>query len=231
LQQAALLPHQVWKLGVDLLSDDRAPDVVVSGPQHRCVSVRPSLAGAHQRTNAAIATGLAWMLRAPDDDAPSLAIEDVAIAKGIANTDWPGRLETIASKDGVVLLDGAHNEEGVRALAAHLDSLTHPPEKRALIFGAMASKAWGNMVRELLARFGHRFYVEPKVLGRDAVNIWHLVDIDARGVPIDSVREALARAREAVGLDGIVVVAGSLYLVGQVRSLLLAIPSDETIGM
>lgn len=185
----------------------------------RSIEVVPSLAGVHQRHNAAIAVGLAFQL----------GIEDVAIAKGVASVRWPGRLETITTAQGEVLVDGAHNDEGVRALCAELDAR---PGRKVLVFGAMGDKAWRSMAEALRSRFAARVYVAPDAsgAGRSAAAPEVLRALDPEAESARTVPEALARARSLAGSD-LVVVAGSLYLVGEARAFLRGEPRDPQVGL
>ncbi|MBI2394472.1 MAG: bifunctional folylpolyglutamate synthase/dihydrofolate synthase [Deltaproteobacteria bacterium] len=224
----------LWRVGQELRPTAHGEHLVVEGPVGRSIAVTPALRGAHQRDNAAIAIGMAWLLRSPPAGVPAISIEDVAIARGIASVRWPGRLETIEVGEGKLagtyLLDGAHNEEGAYALGAALDQRQEP---RALVFGAMGDKAWGTMVRELSRRFVSRVYVAPDAAGagRAAAAPAALQAIDQGGAVSGSLAKGLARARADVGRAGLVVVAGSLYLVGEARSLLLGEERDPQVGM
>lgn len=232
----------VWRVGEELSCTPHGDHLVVSGPGDRSIAVKPGLAGTHQRDNAAVAIGVAWAVRGNVDATRALPLEDVAIARGVAQVRWPGRLETISVETGPLagdwLLDGAHNEEGVHALA---NALADPPKAalaangerpRALVFGAMADKAWGSMVRVLAPQFATRVYVAPDAgPQRKAADVAAIASLDPAGTAVTSIDEALARARAAVGRDGLVVVAGSLYLVGDVRARLLGLERDPQVGL
>jgi dihydrofolate synthase/folylpolyglutamate synthase len=113
-------------------------------------NTRIGLAGAHQKDNARIAFALA----------KRVGIGDAACAAGISKVDWPGRMETLETPDGLVLLDAAHNPDGARALASELEH--RDPSKTALVFGALADKNWPEMIDALAPRAAHRVYVTPK---------------------------------------------------------------------
>ena len=185
--------------------------------------VTPSLFGAHQRHNAAVAVGIARRL----------GVEEDAIRRGVARTEWPGRLEQIARDDGAWLLDGAHNEEGARALADALDARGSPHLRRALVFGAMADKPWRAMIDLLAPRCAHRVYVEPVASGggRPAARALEMKAHDPDADVAADAADALRISREKVGRNGLVVVAGSLYLVGEARALLLDLPRDPQVGL
>jgi dihydrofolate synthase/folylpolyglutamate synthase len=176
--------------------------------------------GAHQRGNLAVACRIAQELGFGDD----------VIERGLRATRWPGRLERIDSERGQYLLDGAHNPDGAAALAEYLRTLPQAAAGApdvAIIFGALADKAWPEMLDALAPLTTHRVYVEPH--GRaatppDALAARHPGEIAG------SVAEALQRARNLVG-RGVVVVCGSLYLVGEARALLLDLESDPPVAM
>ncbi|MBK7399472.1 MAG: bifunctional folylpolyglutamate synthase/dihydrofolate synthase [Myxococcales bacterium] len=197
-------------------------DAVLFAHAGHSVRARLGLHGRHQRENAAVACHVAWT---------SGLLDDEAIALGLANARWPGRLEALDTPEGRVLLDGAHNPDGVRVLVEHLDE--HPGPARALVFGAMGDKDFTAMVPPLARRCRARVYVTPTLTGstRSATPPDTLLALDPGGVAAGDLAEALARAREAVGPGGEVIVAGSLYLVAEARALLLGLPRDPQVGL
>jgi dihydrofolate synthase/folylpolyglutamate synthase len=172
-----------------------------------------ALAGAHQRGNAGLAAAaLRALARA------GLTVGESDIAAGIAGARWPGRLELV----GGVLLDGAHNPDGARALAAALAEL-HPGRPVELVFGALGDKDHRAMLAALAGAV-RRVHLAAPATPRAR-------DVDELGAAAGSLGlgsdrypglvEALAGARAAAGDGALVVVAGSLYLVGEARALLL----------
>jgi dihydrofolate synthase/folylpolyglutamate synthase len=178
----------------------------------------PGLAGRHQIENAKIAVALGQYLGFPRE----------AIASGLAAARWPGRLERLTTASGDVLLDAAHNPDGAAALAAALDETRRDPAEVALVFGAMADKDAAAMLGLLAPRAAHRIYVVPE--GRQATDPARLAE-QAPGHIAASVPDALLRARSAVGPRGMVVVAGSIFLVGAARSELLGIARDPAVAL
>jgi dihydrofolate synthase/folylpolyglutamate synthase len=171
-----------------------------------------ALAGAHQRGNAGLA---AAALRALGR--AGLTVGEAEIAAGLAGARWPGRLELV---DGV-LLDGAHNPDGARALAAALAEL-HPGRPVELVFGALGDKDHGAMLAALAGAVRRLHLAAPATPRARAVDE---LGEAAAGLGVASARypaleAALAGARAAAGDGALVVVAGSLYLVGEARSLL-----------
>jgi dihydrofolate synthase/folylpolyglutamate synthase len=171
------------------------------------------LAGDHQRENATIAAVLGARIGA----------SDAAIADGLAAANWPGRLERI----GPYLLDAAHNPDGALSLAQYVRSLGTPPERTTLIFGALAEKEWAPMLETLAPLAATRIYVAPRT-SRSAVDPSAIAAVRAGSVA-DDVDVALASADHGDGR--LVVVAGSIFLVGAARSRLLGLPSDPPVAL
>ena len=114
------------------------------------------LAGQHQQRNVALAIATAIELRTNHrlNDGRAFAISNAAIEQGVRETEWPGRLEWIASRAGhaPLLLDVAHNPAGAWTLRAALSQL--PDElPRTLIFGCLADKQIDEMEQVLLPLF------------------------------------------------------------------------------
>ena len=175
------------------------------------------LDGAHQRDNARIAYILGKRIGA----------SDAACATGIANVKWPGRLETVHTPKGDVLLDAAHNPDGAGALARHLASLSNAdPARVALIFGTLADKDWREMALVLAPHAARRFYVTPK--GRAATDP-HAIAARVPGEVASSIADAYDRAL-ASGAK-LIVACGSVYVVGELRAMLLGLPRDPPIAL
>ncbi len=186
------------------------------------------LLGRHQAANAAVALGIVDAL-----DAAGVATASAdAVERGLARTRWPARLE-LRMVDGLaVLIDGAHNPDGMAALAATLDELREalPPGPPVLLLGMMAEKEVDAMLA-ILAGAGplaDARLVASEVpeterslpAGRLAAAWDRCSGREAEGAHADpdaALSQALSLARES---GGPLVVAGSLYLVGHVRARL-----------
>jgi dihydrofolate synthase / folylpolyglutamate synthase len=171
-----------------------------------------ALSGPHQRGNAALAhTALRELARA------GIAVPDEAMAHGIAAARWPGRLEELSG----VLLDGAHNPDGAAALATSLRAM-YPGRPVELVFGVLADKDHAHMLAALVPAVRALHVVTPaSARGRPATEVAEAARrLGARADVHGSVAEAIECARGAAGSNGVVCVAGSLYLVGEARGLL-----------
>jgi dihydrofolate synthase / folylpolyglutamate synthase len=186
-----------------------APLTVVEAPWTGPVA----LPGPHQRGNAALAAAALRLLAGA-----GLPVPEEAIARGIATARWPGRLETV----GGVLLDGAHNPDGAAALAAALEAL-HPGRPVELVFGVLADKDHEGMLRALAPAVRALHLLAPRSpRGRAPATYLDLARSLCPAADVHaSAADAIACAREAAGRVGITCVAGSLYLVGEARQLLL----------
>jgi dihydrofolate synthase/folylpolyglutamate synthase len=162
-----------------------------------------------------------------------LGFSPEVLAKGVEQTVWPGRNELLhRNGQELTLLDCAHNPDGAVALSHALDpSVLGDIESRkeiALVFGAIASKNWRAMLKRLESVAGHRVFVAPPV--KRAVDPYEMSAAVA-GEVAEGVPDALARARQLVGQRGLVVVTGSIFLVGAARASLLNLPTDPAIDL
>lgn len=199
----------------------QAPMTLATGDPELLALVQahpPALLGAHQIDNGLIAASIAQTLDFRLD----------AIRSGLANVRWPGRLELIATKDGDVLLDAAHNPDGVRSLVNWLETSGRTSDQIALVFGAMFDKDYASMLCLLAPVAAHRVYVTPE--GRKPADPAVLARL-AFGTCASTHSEALRSARERVGSQGLVVVAGSIYLIGAVRAELLGLRKDPPVAL
>lgn len=165
-------------------------------------------AGEHQVTNTV--TALAALRQ--------LGVNESAIGQGIRTATWPGRLERVAAKPDIIL-DGAHNPAGVRALAAYIRRF-FSDRKVWLIYGTMRDKSVEE-IGDLLAPVASEVILtapdSPRALRPDALA--PLFDHPSVRVAPD-LRAALEIARAAAPEDAIFV-TGSLFLVGEARALLV----------
>jgi len=184
------------------------------------------LPGAHQASNAAIAVGLAaraWLhLRGPSE------LPAEAVSAGLRGVSWPGRLELVP---GDVLLDCAHNVEGARALAAALPALAGG-RRVALLASIMRDKDAAGILAALAPAVGALVATQssnPRALpAADLAAHARALGLEAQVSPDPRGALDLARRLVGPGPGGLVVVAGSIFLVGELRAHLLGEPVDPT---
>jgi dihydrofolate synthase/folylpolyglutamate synthase len=176
--------------------------------------LRP-LPGVHQRANLLVAIRLL-----EEAKRAGLPVHLPCIPRAVAHTRWPGRLEWVPGRPPL-LLDGAHNPAGARALARALAA--GPPH--VLLFGAMSDKDVRGLARALFPAATGIVLTRPRVsrAATPAELARRIGPLAKRAESEPSVFRALARARRLARAHSprtIVVVAGSLYLVGAVEAIL-----------
>ena len=176
------------------------------------------LEGRHQLRNLALAITAAEEL-----NLCGLRILPEHIERGVHDTRWPGRFQVIPAEAGVpeMVLDAAHNPSGAWALRSTLS--TFYDERRLIfIFGAMRDKA----IREIA---GILFPLAERVIATQADNpraastreITELgLQAHAEIIEEPTVAAALDRARIVAGANGVVVITGSIYIVGEALGIL-----------
>jgi dihydrofolate synthase/folylpolyglutamate synthase len=186
-------------------------------PERAAVFATP-LPGAHQAWNAALAVRAAELL-APGD--PRFG-RTAAIETGVAAVRWPGRLERFDVAGRAVLLDGCHNADGAEALASFLAD-AGLAGAAVLVFGAMADKDVEAIAAPLLPLFRRVFLAAPDNPRAAAPEelARRVAAVRPDAVPTAGVADALARAL-SLGDPAPIIVAGSLYLVGEARARLLS---------
>lgn len=176
------------------------------------------LRGRHQFENAAVAIRLAELLRAHGFDIP-----DTAVVTGLETVSHPGRLERVQHLPPF-LIDGAHNPAGAESLRNYLDEFA--PRPLTLVFGAMRDKQ--------LERIGEILFPCADVLVLTAIDNPRSATLEqlravagrhARGKVLTSETSAAALhiARAETPPEGLICIAGSLYLVGELRPSILSL--------
>ncbi|HEY8392280.1 MAG TPA: folylpolyglutamate synthase/dihydrofolate synthase family protein [Capillibacterium sp.] len=182
--------------------------------------VRVNLLGAHQATNAALAFGLLKVVQKQ-----GFPWKEQDLEKGFARVVWPGRMEYFPGPPAL-LLDGAHNPDGILALAHGLKQL-FPGRKMRLVTGIL-----GNRPVELMASLltsvldGNLQHVyATTVPDPKAAPCLRVADgFRAAGVASETIADPLAALETALAAlepGELLVVTGSLYLIGYLRPPIL----------
>lgn len=188
-----------------------------SGLRHRLDGLTPGLPGRYQLWNGACALALAEQLADS-----GVVVTGAALTNGIADARWPGRMERFPLPNNLeLLLDGAHNPAGAAALA---DSLRHDQAGRRiiLVLGVMADKELDGLLQQLLPMAEVVITVAPdqeralsaEQLAAQCVANGH--SAHAAG----TVEQGIFRAQDLAGAGDLIVVAGSLFTVGEARAML-----------
>lgn len=187
------------------------------GLSEESIRTRVGLAGAFQRRNAAVATGIALSI------AQRWPRVRTSIEVGLSTVTWLGRYERIV-RDGItIILDCAHNMEAAVALAQALAIDHVNPMRTFLVFGAFQDKKWSYVLSILasLTQAG-RFYTAPGnlIVDRGYVPLGALETV-APGRGIEDPSEAIAAALAVAQAGDSILVTGSNVLVGNVRAALM----------
>ena len=193
----------------------RARLAITTGRRHHG-PVQLGLRGAHQIENAVTA-----VLLLDELDARGLAVPVAAVESGLTSARWPGRLEVVQVGGAVVLFDAAHNPGGARALAAYVAD-AHP-EGMTVIFGASRDKDIRGMLTALtpvttafvLTEARNPRACPSSLLEEMAASVAPGVPRVRFEVASQALEWALARSPHAC-------VAGSIFLVGDLRTWTLA---------
>lgn len=173
--------------------------------------MRVHLPGSFQAINAATALAIA---RAFAGEAANVT----ALATGLFNARFPGRIERMQDRP-LVILDGAHNPEKVASLRDSV-TLLFPNARRILVFGALESKSYREMFEILSPSFQEIIVTEPRVLAKPATSVNEYAQISAGTASVSIEPRPLKALEKALSIacdDDVVIVTGSLYLVGNVR--------------
>jgi dihydrofolate synthase/folylpolyglutamate synthase len=196
----------------------RPPRVQVFSERRAWPLLELALLGEHQAANAAVALACIEHLRGS-----GWAIDDRAVAAGLAQVDWPARLEVVQRRP-LVVLDCAHNIASAQALVEALQT-SFPPARRLLVFAASSDKDVADMFRILAPHFSHAYltrYPSPRSLPPEelARMLAQVADLPATLCP--TAAQAWQAARSAAGNRDLICVAGSVFLAGELRPLLTA---------
>jgi dihydrofolate synthase/folylpolyglutamate synthase len=169
-----------------------------------------ALTGRHQATNAALAVLTAVLLREK-----SFPIDADAIRQGLQTAHWPARLQ-IVQQQPTILVDAAHNADGMRVLARHLAE-TFSWKRLLVVMGLLEDKtlppilkAWKNLQPHFV------FATPPTDRARPAAQLAKAAKaLGFAAETADSPAEAFTRARAACGDDDLLCVTGSHYLIGE----------------
>lgn len=172
--------------------------------------------GAHQLENAALAVVAMEQAAARG----GFRLDEAAVRSGLEAASWPGRIEVVRREPAVTVLDGAHNGDSAAKLMAAVREEFPGRGPMALIFAAAADKDVDGILRELVphsalvvaTESGNPRRLDPRILAELAKSN------GAKKVVIKrDMKDAFEAAWAAAGANGIVLVTGSLYLVGRAK--------------
>jgi dihydrofolate synthase/folylpolyglutamate synthase len=174
-----------------------------------------NLLGWHQAENSAVGVMTSLILAEKE---PKITL--AAIRAGLAEVYWPGRFEVVEDQP-MVVIDGAHNPDGARALRRTLDEVFFG-KNITFLLGILADKDIGGITGELIRSSDDVVIVRP-LSDRGAEPEEVATQLGGRAKAIElaaSIGEGYKKARLLAGPGGVVCVTGSLYLIGPARKVI-----------
>jgi dihydrofolate synthase/folylpolyglutamate synthase len=194
-------------------------------PEKSYKSLEIKMLGLHQAGNAAVAVGAVEAL-----SQYGIQIGEEAIYTGLKSAKWPGRLETMGNNP-ILLIDGAHNLAGIKTLKDALERYFGSKTK-ILVLGILKDKDYFKMVKELTPIFDLIIATSPdspralsaEELKEAILESFKSDDIESCSRPRiyarQKIHDAVALSLQNAAEEDLVVFAGSLYMIGSVRSIL-----------
>ena len=177
--------------------------------------VEISMVGRHQAENLKTALATLEILR----KSGAVKLDREALYEGLKRARQPGRFEVI-SEDPLVIIDGAHNEAGAQALQETM-AQHFAGKKILLVAGILADKEIDSIVKFLTKITDHIIVTEPDNPRKLAAEklAGHVADFGVAAEVVSDVEAAVHRAKELADDYDVILFAGSLYLIGDVRRL------------
>lgn len=182
------------------------------------INIEFPLPGRHQLRNLALAITTAEEL-----NKCGFHISPLDVERGVRMTRWPARFQVIPAEDGFpeVVLDVAHNPAGAWALRSALSTF-YEDRPLIFIFGVMGDKAIGE-IADILFPLAE-CVIATRAENPRAASPEKIAELGAHSqteiLREESVRAALARARVLAGSKGVIVITGSIYIVGEALGVL-----------
>lgn len=178
--------------------------------------IQLTMHGKHQFKNAVLALSIADYLH----KAGHLKVTESAVLEGLFTTRWQGRFEHL-QKEPPVVLDGAHNLEGIVAL---VDTLTqvYPHQDKKFIFSGLQTKDTGQLleaIKEIATDITFTKGEHPKA--QDGKVLYEQYNKKLGSSFDNDYKEAVTSAMDALEAHEVLIVCGSLYFISDVRAYLL----------
>ena len=220
-REAAAKCTPVYRLTKDFLSKnvrhDRAQVFDYQGIRASYDTVHITMHGRYQVDNAALAIAAAECMRGR-----GITVSEPALRRGLEGVRWEGRLERVGQRPDI-FLDGAHNPASAKMLAGAVQEMKPAYRRLVLVIGILHDKDYRGILTELVPLAERVIVTRPQYTR--AMDIQALLSevqrLHGAVVTAETVDDAIARARETAGADDLILVTGSLYVVGEARAVLV----------
>ena len=202
----------------ELASDEESNTFEVSGSLGEYKGLKTSLIGPHQVVNAATAIGIIEALRPQN-----VIVSEEAVRSGIRDAKWPGRLEVVGRRP-FVILDGAHNRASARILIEAVKKI-FKYKKLILVLGVSKDKDVKGILEELVPEAGEVVLTKSRVLNRamEPAKIREemigIKDNIKNVILTQNTEEALQKALSVACPEDLILVTGSLFVVGEAMTV------------
>ncbi len=181
------------------------------------INIKLPLIGDHQLKNAAVVLSAIIELKKL-----GYVIEEQHIKEGLETVKWPCRLSVVSTKP-IILIDGAHNDEGVDSLKAALKKY-FGTRNMIFVFGMLKDKSYGYAVKELMPIASSVIATQPissRALSAEELAV-QVREFCSDVVVKENIIEAVEKAKSMCDENSMICVCGSLYLAGSVYEYILS---------
>src|SRR5512143_588394 len=220
-QEAAAKHARVYRLTKDFIAHnifhDRTQVFDYRGVQASYSKMRITMQGRYQVDNACLAIAAAECMRIEE-----ITIAESALRRGLEQTRWEGRLELVAQKPDI-FLDGAHNPASAKMLAGAVREMKSAYRRLVLVVGILSDKDYRGILAELVPLAEHVIVTRPQY--SRAMDVQALAseirELHSAVTTTETVGHAIVKAREISMADDLILVTGSLYVVGDARAVIV----------
>jgi dihydrofolate synthase / folylpolyglutamate synthase len=184
-----------------------------------------SMIGQHQTENAALAVMAARSINHEDD----FSISESAIRTGLKKAYWPGRFE-ILSKNPLVIMDGAHNDEGIAALVHELSN-RYSMSNIHIVFAALKDKKLDQMIAQLdniADKISFVTFDFPRAA--EAIDLYSISKSNNK-VIVENWESYLGNIIQKMNRNQVLVVTGSLYFISEAKPYLCEFLKNNKISL
>lgn len=211
----------VQKNSVKLLNinrDDMYQEVQVSTMKND-YKVKLPLLGAHQMLNLAVVLNTIEVIFEGQNEKLNVKL----VEKSLEDVEWKGRLEVL-NKKPLIVIDGAHNIDGIKSLTYNMNKY-FKYKNMILLLGILADKQVDEMIKEIVP-FAEKVYAltphsDRAQLSQELKN--KIVKYNKNVIAIESYEEAVSKAISEADEDDLILISGSLYMIGDMRKILVKI--------
>jgi len=217
-REAAARQAPVYRLSDDFnckrISSGREQRFHYRGIKAACGGLTITIPGTYQVDNACLALASIECLRAA-----GVPVDEHALRSGLEQAHWEGRLERVAQKPDLYL-DGAHNPASARMLAGTVRDMKRAYRRLVLVLGILGDKDYRGIVSELVPLADHVIVTKPEYSRAMDVAVLssEVRALNASVETAETVSKAIVAAQAMAAPDDLILVTGSLYVVGDARA-------------